>query len=49
MSGEQWRGWLARSRRVIADAPFGAVTEPIRQATPKDVGYMPTEVPISAG
>jgi hypothetical protein len=24
---------------VIADAPFGAVTEPIRQATPKDVGY----------
>ena len=39
MSGEQLVGMDGKGPGVITNAPFGAVTQPVRQATSKDVSY----------
>jgi hypothetical protein len=39
MSSEQLVGMDGQGPAVIANAPFGAVTQPVRQATSKDVSY----------
>jgi hypothetical protein len=39
MSGDQLVGMDGEAPAVIANAPFGAVTQPVRQATAKDVSY----------
>lgn len=39
MSGEQLVGMDGQGPAVISNAPFGAVTQPVRQAAAKDVSY----------
>jgi hypothetical protein len=39
MSGDQVTGMDAQEPAVIANAPFGAVTQPVRQGTSRDVSY----------
>jgi len=39
MSSDQLVGMDGEGPAVIANAPFGAVTQPVRQATAKDVSY----------
>ena len=39
MSSDQVAGMDSREPAVIANAPFGAVTQPVRQARSKDVSY----------
>jgi hypothetical protein len=39
MSSDQLTGMDGEQPAVIANAPFGAVTQPVRQATAKDVSY----------
>jgi hypothetical protein len=39
MSSEQLTGMDGQGPAVISNAPFGAVTQPVRQASSKDVSY----------
>jgi hypothetical protein len=39
MSSDQLTGMDGEEPAVIANPPFGAVSQPVRQATAKDVGY----------
>jgi hypothetical protein len=39
MSSDQLTGMDGQGPAVITNAPFGAVTQPVRQATSKDVSY----------
>ena len=39
MSSDQMVGMDGQGAAVISNAPFGAVTQPVRQATSKDVSY----------
>jgi hypothetical protein len=39
MSSDQMAGMDGQGPGVISNAPFGAVTQPVRQATSKDVSY----------
>jgi hypothetical protein len=39
MSSDQLVGMDGQGPGVISNAPFGAVTQPVRQATAKDVSY----------
>ena len=47
MSSDQLVGMDGQEPAVITNAPFGAVTQPVRQATSKDVSTTATGAPIS--